>query len=162
MEPKKPRSTPRLLRHDTSAPLEMKHPEAQSIFKYRDYREFIRDFYTSRKANDPKFSLRKMAKILSLPSHGHIIFLIDGARNAGGKSLAKMIHGFGFSGKEILYFENLVMHITKFFISEFCRLVENGVGNGEFAYVMQQSSAAQPTTTFRCLAHFFGNQVGEN
>ncbi len=88
----------------------MKHPEAQSIFKYRDYREFIRDFYTSRKANDPKFSLRKMAKILSLPSHGHIIFLIDGARNAGGKSLAKMIHGFGFSGKEILYFENLVMY----------------------------------------------------
>lgn len=89
--------------------MEKTQAEGQSIFKYRDYREFIRDFYTSRKAKDPKFSFRKMAILLSLPSHGHIIFLIDGARNAGTKSFAKMIRGFGFSGKEIPYFENLVM-----------------------------------------------------
>ncbi len=82
--------------------------QVPNIFNYTNYRQYLLDFYHSKKAIDPKFSLRYLAQKANFPSHGLLKYLMEGKRNLSKKSLVKLALALQFSPEELDYFENLV------------------------------------------------------
>jgi len=78
------------------------------ILDYTDYRKFLADHYRARKAVDPSFSLRVLARDAGFPSHGLLKYLMDGQRNLTQKTLVKLLPALGFNREQARYFENLV------------------------------------------------------
>ena len=84
----------------------MKRP---SIFDYLDYRSFLRDMFLFRKEKDSYFSYRFFSGKAGFSSPNFLKLVIDGKRNLGNGSIAKMAKGFGLKKQEQEYFENLVL-----------------------------------------------------
>jgi uncharacterized protein (TIGR02147 family) len=83
-------------------------PPLPDILDYTDYRKFLTDHYRARKAADPAFSLRVLAREAGFPSHGLLKYLMDGQRNLTQKTLVKLLPALGFNREQARYFENLV------------------------------------------------------
>lgn len=83
-------------------------PALPDVFDYTDYRHFLLDYYRARKAAAAHFSLRTLARDAGFPSHGHLKYLMDGARNLTQKTLVKLVPALGFDAVRARYFENLV------------------------------------------------------
>jgi uncharacterized protein (TIGR02147 family) len=47
------------------------------IFKYLDYRKYLKDFYEYMKGRDPKFSYRVFAKTAKLNSENYLKLVVD-------------------------------------------------------------------------------------
>ena len=61
-----------------------------NIFNYMDFREFLKDFYTNHKAENPGFSFQIMADKAGFKSKSFIKLVIDGKKNLTADSLRKL------------------------------------------------------------------------
>jgi uncharacterized protein (TIGR02147 family) len=79
-----------------------------AVYAYFDVQEFLRQDFAERKARNPRFSLRAMAKRLELNS-GTLIRIINGKRKIGKKLIPRFTDYLGLKHKEARYFSNLVL-----------------------------------------------------
>jgi uncharacterized protein (TIGR02147 family) len=78
-----------------------------SVKKYFDYRDFIHDYYLSRKEVNAHFSLRYFGSKISIdPSH--LVKIFQHQRHIGNTSIEKIIDHCEFNGSDAEYFANLV------------------------------------------------------
>jgi uncharacterized protein (TIGR02147 family) len=82
--------------------------EKLSVFDFLDYRKFLGHFYELHKETERNFSHRAMAKNAGFSSPNFLKLVIDGKRNIGKESLAKITVGLGLTQKEAEYFSYLV------------------------------------------------------
>ena len=80
----------------------------KDIFKYEDYRLFLKDHYEGRKAENKSYSFRFFARKAGLDSPNYYKLVMDGQRNLTHKNVKKFSKGLGLGEKESVYFENLV------------------------------------------------------
>jgi uncharacterized protein (TIGR02147 family) len=83
-------------------------PASPDILDYTDYRRYLSDYYRARKAANRRYSLRALASEAGFPSHGHLKFLMEGARNLTQKTLMKLVPALGLDAVRTRYFEALV------------------------------------------------------
>ncbi|NLD93226.1 MAG: TIGR02147 family protein [Fibrobacter sp.] len=78
-----------------------------SIKKYLDYRDYLHDYYISKKEANAHFSLRYFGSKISIdPSH--LVKIFQHQRHIGNASIEKIIDHCGFNASEAEYFANLV------------------------------------------------------
>ncbi|MCM2276450.1 MAG: TIGR02147 family protein [Oligoflexia bacterium] len=82
-------------------------PERPDIFRYHDYREFLKDWFDFLKKMQPGFSLRMLAQQAELAS-GYLPMVLSGKRPLSAKALAKLALVLGFPKAERSYLEALV------------------------------------------------------
>lgn len=79
------------------------------IFEYTDYREFLRDKYTTLKEENPqRFSFRAFSKRCGFSSPNFLKLVMDGLRNLSEDSADKFARAFKLSREETNYFKSLV------------------------------------------------------
>ena len=81
-----------------------------NIFEYTDYRKFLTDYYTQKKANNSSYSHRVFARQAGLSSPSHLLMIIKGDRNLSIKTIPKFAEGLKLSAKEKKYFELMVLY----------------------------------------------------
>jgi len=79
------------------------------IFEYSDYRKYLADFYSQKKANAPTYSHRVFARQAGLSSPSHLLMIIKGERNLSIKTIEKFAEGMKLSAQEKRYFELMVL-----------------------------------------------------
>ena len=79
-----------------------------NIFNYMDFREFLKDFYTNHKAENPGFSFQIMADKAGFKSKSFIKLVIDGKKNLTADSLRKLNKVLKLNDKAFSYFDDLV------------------------------------------------------
>lgn len=84
------------------------HTKPTSVFKYLDYREFLRDRYRERKQENASFSYRLMAARTGL-SAGFLMRVFKGEKNLHPAKAADLASLFGLGASERDYFETLVL-----------------------------------------------------
>lgn len=79
-----------------------------NLFEYTDYRKYLIDYYTEKKAVNRSFSYNGLSQKAGLKSKGTLHEAIHGKRNLSKQSVIKLSQAIGHSKKEAEYFENLV------------------------------------------------------
>jgi uncharacterized protein (TIGR02147 family) len=79
-----------------------------SVFDYSDYRQFIKEYYETHKAQNPSFSYRYLAQKAGINSAPFYKFIIEGKRNLTKNTVLKTCVALKLSDREAEYFENLV------------------------------------------------------
>ena len=79
-----------------------------NIFNYIDFREFLKDFYTAHKRENPVFSYQIMADKAGFKSKSFIKLVIDGKKNLTADSLQKLNKVLKLNDKAFSYFDHLV------------------------------------------------------
>src|SRR5262245_11343971 len=79
------------------------------LFKYLDYRRFLKDYYTEQKAKrGSAFSFRSFARLAGLSSPNFLKLVMDGKRNLGPEGIKSFAKALKLGKEESSYFENLV------------------------------------------------------
>lgn len=78
------------------------------VFRYLDYREFLRDRYAAEKQRSPKFSYRYFSRRVGVRSPGHLKRVMDGERSLTNTMVERYAQAFGMSTGESQYFGALV------------------------------------------------------
>jgi uncharacterized protein (TIGR02147 family) len=78
------------------------------LYKYYDYREFLRDYYLARKARDRNFSYRWFAMRAGFNSSGLYSSIVQGKVNLTDNTLPKFIAAMKLTDKEEQYFRLMV------------------------------------------------------
>jgi uncharacterized protein (TIGR02147 family) len=78
------------------------------IFNYLDYRDYVADFYRSKKQENKKFSQRYFSLKLGMKSSGFLADILKGRRNLSPKNIIQFCKALDFNREESDYFENLV------------------------------------------------------
>ena len=87
----------------------MKPQAAQKqIFEYLDYREFLRDYYDSRKAFNPAYSLRAFSDKIGFKAKDFISRVMQGSKNLSEQSAQKVAFGLRLGKTETEFFCALV------------------------------------------------------
>lgn len=82
-----------------------------NITEYLNYRQFLQDFYLSKKKVSPSYSYRVFVNKGDLGSPSHLKMVIDGSRNLTLNTIPKYINALGFKKKvESQFFELLVLY----------------------------------------------------
>ena len=81
-----------------------------SVYDYLDYRRFLGDYFSSRRIDDPKFSLRSFTRKAGLPISNSSFFskVIAGSRNLTLDLRFKLVKALKLPPAETKYFELLV------------------------------------------------------
>ena len=79
----------------------------KSVFEYRNYREYIRDFYESRKRCSA-FTWREFAKLAGFASSGFLKLVCDGKTRLSKVAVEKVLSAMGLSGAQAEYFRLMV------------------------------------------------------
>lgn len=79
----------------------------KTIFEYRDYREYIRDFYESRKKCSA-FTWREFAKLAGFSSSGFLKLVCDGKTRLSKVGVEKVLSAMNLSGAQAEYFRLMV------------------------------------------------------
>ena len=82
--------------------------EHRKIFEYLDYREFLREYYQSKKAANPAFSLRAFSDKIGFKAKDFISRVMQGDKNLSTQSIQKIVTGLKFGKREASFFEDLV------------------------------------------------------
>ena len=82
--------------------------EHRKIFEYLDYREFLRDYYQSKKVANPAFSLRAFSDKIGFKGKDFISRVMQGDKNRSTQSIQKIVTGLKFGKREASFFEDLV------------------------------------------------------
>lgn len=87
----------------------MKQDSLPSVTEYLNYRQFLQDFYLSKKRDNASYSYRVFVNKGELGSPSHLKMVIDGSRNLTHTTIPKYVKAIGFQKKrDIQYFELLV------------------------------------------------------
>lgn len=79
------------------------------IFKYLDFRHFLKDFYQKKKEKKgSSFSFRSFARDAGLSSPNFLKLVMEGKRNLGLKGIVQFAKALRLNKQETTYFENLV------------------------------------------------------
>lgn len=79
------------------------------LFKYLDYRRFLKDYYAAQKAKKGSaFSFRSFARLAGLSSPNFLKLVMDGKRNLGPDGIKSFAKALKLGKEEAAYFENLV------------------------------------------------------
>ncbi len=81
-----------------------------SIYKYEDYREFLREYFDHQKRAKKSFTRRYFSEKAGFSSHSFCNYILSGKRNLSYKSLQKFIKGLDLKGPKAKYFELLVFY----------------------------------------------------
>jgi len=81
----------------------------KTVFEYLDFREYLRDWLSSKKQQNPGFSLRAMAYRLEC-NPGFLNRIFNGQRNLSAASVLSVCKLMKLSRKEQRYFELLVLY----------------------------------------------------
>jgi len=81
-----------------------------SIYKYEDYREFLREYFDYQKRAKKSFTRRYFSEKAGFSSHSFCNYILSGKRNLSYKSLQKFIKGLELKGPKAKYFELLVLY----------------------------------------------------
>jgi len=77
-------------------------------FGYLDYRAYLRDYYTSKKASSRAFSYRSFSKRAGVSSPNYLKLVIEGKRNLGARMVERFAEACGLEGEAARYFSQLV------------------------------------------------------
>ena len=79
-----------------------------NIFEYKDYREFLRDYYNEQKRRNKGYSYRLFARHAALASPNYLKLVIEGTRRITDKSLPHFVKGLKLNDNEEQYFRAMV------------------------------------------------------
>lgn len=79
-----------------------------TIFEYMDYRDYLRNLFEKRKADNPFYSYRLFSQKAGFKSPNFLKLIIDGKRNMTKESVYRVAKAFGLNKSESDYLENLV------------------------------------------------------
>lgn len=82
----------------------------KKIFEYLDYRDYLREFYEEKKAENPFFSYKLFGRMVDI-DQSYLAKVLVKVRHIAEKSIKKFIGYFKFSRQEGEYFETLVHFI---------------------------------------------------
>ncbi|MCB0405859.1 MAG: TIGR02147 family protein [Bdellovibrionales bacterium] len=80
--------------------------ERPDIFRYHDYRVFLKDWFGFLKKKRSGFSLRNLARRAKLAS-GYLPMILSGSRNLSSKALTKLTPHLGLNPQECAYLDAL-------------------------------------------------------
>ncbi len=80
----------------------------KSIFQYRDYRQFLYDFYHYKKLTNPYYSYRLFSMKAGFRAPNLLKLVMDGQRNLTRESTEKFTRALKLSDAEATYFSELV------------------------------------------------------
>ena len=83
-------------------------PTQKKVFEYLDYREFLKDYYTQKKAANPAFSLRVFSDKIGFKAKDFISRVMNGEKNLSDQSIPKVASGLKLSTHETEFFMALV------------------------------------------------------
>lgn len=75
---------------------------------YTNYREYLRDIYLRRKAEDPAFSYRALARLVGFKTAGFFSRILSGEKNISAQTAAKFIRFLKLGPGDAEYFLDLV------------------------------------------------------
>lgn len=78
------------------------------VFRYRDYRHFLRDVYAERKKSEYGFSYRAFAKRAGLSAPNYLKLVAEGQRNLAPEMATRFAAALGLTGEPADYFCDLV------------------------------------------------------
>jgi uncharacterized protein (TIGR02147 family) len=81
---------------------------AVDVFRFQDYRAFLREYYASRRARRDGFSLRAFSRRVGLRSPNYLKLVIEGERNLTPEMALRFAEGCGLAGDAVEYFCELV------------------------------------------------------
>lgn len=81
----------------------------KSLFEYMDYREFIKDYFASKKAKYSHYSLRTLSEQAGFKARDYILRVMNGSRNLSEKGIRMLSDAMHHSEKEADYFRSLVL-----------------------------------------------------
>lgn len=79
-----------------------------NVYEYMDYRNFLQDYYSCKKAINPSYSYTILAQNAGISSRGLVQLIVNGKRNLSLTTLPKMIQGLKLNKTEAKYFFILV------------------------------------------------------
>ena len=80
----------------------------KKVFEYLDYREFLRDYYNSKKAANSAFSLRVFSDKIGFKAKDFISRVMNGEKNLSTQSIPKVASGLRLGKHETEFFVGLV------------------------------------------------------
>jgi uncharacterized protein (TIGR02147 family) len=83
---------------------------AIDIYRYDDYRRFLKDRFCARAIADPDFSHRKFAKAAGFTNPGFLNDVVKGRRKLSRNAVEKMVAGFALAPHEAEFFRILVRY----------------------------------------------------
>lgn len=109
------------------------------LFRYENYRTYLKDFYESQKEKNRSYSYKVFANRAKLGSPNYLKLVIDGDRRITEKNLSGFIRGLGLKSNEAEYF-TLLVHFQESTDPEqknkiHAELVEKRVSNGRHSNV---------------------------
>ena len=99
----------------------------KSVFEYRNYREYIRDFYENRKRCSA-FTWREFAKLAGFSSSGFLKLVCDSKTRLSKVAVEKVVPALGLFGAQAEYFRLMVA---------FCDSARPEVRNSSFEKMMK-------------------------
>lgn len=78
------------------------------IYAYLDYRRYLRDWFTARKAANPRYSHRAFARKAGQSSPSLLLAVTDGKRNLTPSTTEAFVLALGLKGEDALFFGALV------------------------------------------------------
>lgn len=81
---------------------------SKKIFKYLDYREFLKDYYNAKKEANPAFSLRVFSDKIGFKAKDFISRVMNGDKNLSSQSIPKVASGLRLGKHETEFFIALV------------------------------------------------------
>ena len=78
------------------------------IYRYLDYRAYLRDWYETRRARDPKFSRRQFARLAGKRSPGLLTSAMEGDRQLTGPMVRAFAQAMDLNADESAFFDALV------------------------------------------------------
>lgn len=79
-----------------------------NLFEYRDYRQFLKDWYAAGKKSRASLSYRQFAKKAGFHTSNFLMLVMQGKRNLTEESLNKFIVALNLNKQEQEFFRNLV------------------------------------------------------
>ena len=80
----------------------------RKVFEYLDYREFLKDYYNSKKEANPAFSLRVFSDKIGFKAKDFISRVMSGSKNLSNQSISKVAAGLRLGKHETEFFVGLV------------------------------------------------------
>lgn len=79
------------------------------IYKYTDYRKYLRDYYEAKRASQKEFTHRHISQVMGFKSTGTFTQILQGKTNISPQTLAHFVEFLGLKKDEAAYFELMVL-----------------------------------------------------
>jgi len=91
----------------------MNQEQLPNVTEYLNYRQFLQDFYLTKKKGNASYSYRVFVNKGDLGSPSHLKMVIDGSRNLTLNTIPKYLNAIGFKKKVDSQFFELLVHYNQ-------------------------------------------------